>query len=59
MTELKQSLSEFSARFNADLPQYFPLPDGAEKRVAEAMSYSLLNGGKRLRPFLLLSLIHI
>lgn len=53
MTELKQSLSEFSARFNADLPQYFPLPDGAEKRVAEAMSYSLLNGGKRLRPFLL------
>lgn len=53
MIELKQSLSEFSARFNADLPQYFPLPDGAEKRVAEAMSYSLLNGGKRLRPFLL------
>ncbi len=53
MTELKQSLSEFLARFNADLPQYFPLPDGAEKRVAEAMSYSLLNGGKRLRPFLL------
>lgn len=53
MTKLKQSLSEFSARFNADLPQYFPLPDGAEKRVAEAMSYSLLNGGKRLRPFLL------
>lgn len=53
MTELKQSLSEFSARFNADLPQYFPLSDGAEKRVAEAMSYSLLNGGKRLRPFLL------
>lgn len=53
MTELKQSLSEFSARFKADLPQYFPLPDGAEKRVAEAMSYSLLNGGKRLRPFLL------
>ena len=53
MTELKQSLSEFSARFNADLPQYFPLPDGAEKRVAEAMRYSLLNGGKRLRPFLL------
>lgn len=53
MIELKQSLSEFSARFNADLPQYFPLPNGAEKRVAEAMSYSLLNGGKRLRPFLL------
>lgn len=53
MTDIKQSLSEFSAKFNADLAQYFPLPDGAEKRVVEAMSYSLMNGGKRLRPFLL------
>lgn len=53
MTDIKQSLSEFSAKFNADLPQYFPQPDGVEKRVVEAMSYSLMNGGKRLRPFLL------
>lgn len=53
MTDIKQSLSEFSAKFNTDLAQYFPLPDGVEKRVAEAMSYSLMNGGKRLRPFLL------
>lgn len=53
MTDIKQSLSEFSAKFNADLAQYFPLPDGAERRVVEAMSYSLMNGGKRLRPFLL------
>lgn len=53
MTDIKQNLSEFSAKFNADLAQYFPLPDGAEKRVVEAMSYSLMNGGKRLRPFLL------
>ena len=53
MTDIKQSLSEFSAKFNADLAQYFPLPDGAEKRVVEAMSYSLMNSGKRLRPFLL------
>ncbi len=53
MTNIKQNLSEFSAKFNADLPQYFLFPDGAERRVAEAMSYSLMNGGKRLRPFLL------
>lgn len=53
MTDIKQSLSEFSAKFNADLPQYFPQPDGAERRVVDAMSYSLMNGGKRLRPFLL------
>ena len=53
MVDVKQSLSEFSAKFNADLPEYLPVPDGVEKRVVEAMSYSLMNGGKRLRPFLL------
>ena len=53
MVNVKQSLSEFSAKFNADLPEYLPVPNGVEKRVVEAMSYSLMNGGKRLRPFLL------
>ena len=53
MTDIKQSLKEFSAQFNADLAQSLPLPTGAEKRVVEAMEYSLMNGGKRLRPFLL------
>ena len=53
MVDVKQSLSEFSAKFNADLPEYLPVPNGVEKRVVEAMSYSLMNGGKRLRPFLL------
>lgn len=53
MVDVKQSLSEFSAKFNADLPEYLPLPSVVEKRVVEAMSYSLMNGGKRLRPFLL------
>ena len=40
MTDIKQSLKEFSAQFNADLAQYLPLPTGAEKRVVEAMEYS-------------------
>lgn len=53
MTDIKQSLSEFSAKFNADLPKYFLFPEGAERRVVDAMNYSLMNGGKRLRPFLL------
>ena len=53
MVDVKQSLSEFSVKFNADLPEYLPLPKVVEKRVVEAMSYSLMNGGKRLRPFLL------
>ncbi len=53
MTDIKQNLKEFSAQFNADLAQYFLLPNRAERRVVEAMGYSLMNGGKRLRPFLL------
>ena len=53
MTDIKSVLKDFSAQFNKDLQKYFPLPDGAEKRVVEAMCYSVMNGGKRLRPFLL------
>lgn len=53
MIDIKRDLSEFAAKFNADLVKYLPLPDGMEKRVVEAMRYSLMNGGKRLRPFLL------
>ena len=45
-------LKAYSQRFNELLPDYFPLPEGAEKRVIEAMRYSVMNGGKRLRPFL-------
>lgn len=46
------ALKEYSQRFNEHLAAYFPLPAGKEKRVAEAMYYSVANGGKRLRPFL-------
>ncbi len=53
MVDIKEVLKAFSLQFNADLEQYFVLPEGAEKRVVEAMKYSLMNGGKRLRPFLL------
>ena len=53
MIDIKRDLSEFAAKFNADLVKYLPLPDRVEKRVVEAMRYSLMNGGKRLRPFLL------
>ena len=53
MADIKEVLKAFSLQFNADLEQYFVSPEGAEKRVVEAMKYSLMNGGKRLRPFLL------
>ena len=52
MSDFKSRLSEFSVEFNAKLLELFILPQGQEKRVVEAMYYSVSNGGKRLRPFL-------
>lgn len=53
MSDIKKVLSAFSQQFNADLAQCFPFVTGPENRVIEAMKYSVMNGGKRLRPFLL------
>lgn len=53
MNDFEKSLKKFSNDFNAVLPSFFPYPKGSEKRVSQAMYYSLSNGGKRLRPFLL------
>lgn len=52
MTDIKTELSNYSLRFNQQAEKMFALPSGPEKRVVEAMEYSLLNGGKRLRPYL-------
>lgn len=52
MTDIKEKLTAFSQRFNNRLPEFFTLPAGSEKRVVQAMEYSVMNGGKRLRPFL-------
>ena len=52
MTDISNLLSRFSADFNARLDDFFPLSDKPENRVIEAMKYSVTNGGKRLRPFL-------
>ena len=55
MTDINAKLAAFSAYFNDRLPSLFRLPDGREKKVAEAMLYSVSNGGKRVRPFLVAS----
>ncbi len=54
MADFLNILKDFSNRFNALLPSFFPLPQGDEKRVVDAMFYSVSNGGKRLRPFLVI-----
>ena len=52
MTTFTEKLLDYTRRFNDRQPTLFSLPAGAEKRVVEAMLYSVTNGGKRLRPFL-------
>ena len=46
MNSFSSQLIAFSQNFNQRLPELFTLPIGAEKRVVEAMFYSLSNGGK-------------
>lgn len=53
MSEIEQILKTFSLTFNQRLEQYFPTSTAPEHRAMAAMKYSLMNGGKRLRPFLL------
>jgi geranylgeranyl diphosphate synthase, type II len=42
------------ARINAQLERYVAAPPACPRRLQEAMAYSLLAGGKRLRPILVL-----
>lgn len=55
MTELKSALSAAAEAVVAELERLLPIPDGPEARVHEAMRYAVLNGGKRLRPFLVMT----
>jgi farnesyl diphosphate synthase len=45
-------LNEVATAINERLDTLLILPPGKERRVVEAMRYSALDGGKRLRPFL-------
>ena len=52
MTDISNQLKNFSLSFSKKLSAFFKKPKGYERRVADAMEYAVLNGGKRLRPFL-------
>jgi farnesyl diphosphate synthase len=52
---LAQKLQEVSEQLNQYLDELLPQPENGEARVIEAMRYSALSGGKRLRPFLTVS----
>ena len=49
----KETLSEKTARMEEALAKFLPKEQGFQKTVIEAMNYSILAGGKRLRPMLM------
>ena len=52
MSNIISVVKEYSSLFNLKIRPLFIKVDGLEKRVVDAMEYSVMNGGKRLRPFL-------
>ncbi len=49
------TLDDVATLVNDTLDQLLPVPSGGERRVVEAMRYASLDGGKRLRPFLVIA----
>lgn len=49
----KETLSKKTDRVEAVLRKYLPSEKGYQKRLLEAMNYSVMAGGKRLRPMLM------
>ena len=53
-SEFNKSLSDKVAHIEDILKAFLPKEEGYAKTVIEAMNYSLLAGGKRLRPMMIL-----
>tara|TARA_R110002110_G_scaffold79145_1_gene207038 strand:- start:13624 stop:14529 length:906 start_codon:yes stop_codon:yes gene_type:complete len=51
-TQFETGLAQTTARIEKMLDRLLPRAGGPEGRVAEAMRYAVLGGGKRFRPFL-------
>lgn len=58
-TEFEKTLSEKVQEVEGILNQYLPQAKGDAKTVMDAMNYSVLAGGKRLRPILMKETYHI
>lgn len=53
MTEFREELKARTAQVEKIITAYLPREEGQQKTVLEAMNYSFLAGGKRLRPLLI------
>ncbi len=52
MSDLKKAMADNAKAVNEVLDDLLEVGDGPEARVVEAMRYSAISGGKRIRPFL-------
>lgn len=59
MTEFKAELNVYVEKIDAALERYLKPADNPQKKIYEAMAYSVFAGGKRLRPVLLLEACNI
>lgn len=57
--EFKNELNKKCAKIEDILVKYIPREEGFQKNIVKAMKYSLLSGGKRLRPILTLEACEI
>ena len=55
MSRLKEALRDSAETVNAALQKHIPQSDHSDGRLFDAMRYSTMAGGKRLRPFLVLN----
>ena len=51
---LSEAMGETARLVEAQLDALLPVPESAEARLIEAMRYAVLNGGKRMRAFLVM-----
>lgn len=53
MMDIKKEIAEHTSQVETIIKKYLPEETGYQKTVMEAMNYSFLAGGKRLRPMLM------
>ena len=52
--DVKRKINDYADMINEKLVDYLPEANDGQRDVVRAMKYSLTNGGKRLRPILVL-----
>lgn len=52
--DIRTEIQKRTEEIDSIIKQYLPVEEGYQKTVMEAMNYSILAGGKRLRPMLML-----